>query len=42
MSPSVMTLPAMNFKFLTKGSLEEGEIIDFAKKRIGSRSGALV
>jgi hypothetical protein len=32
MSPSVMTLPAKNFKFLTEDHEKEREIIDFAKK----------
>jgi len=35
MSPSVMTLPARNFKFLTDVHLKEREIIGFAKKRSG-------
>jgi hypothetical protein len=32
MSPSVMTLPARNFKFLTRDQLKEQEIIDVATK----------
>jgi hypothetical protein len=41
MSPSVMTLPARNFKFLTRDHLKEQEIIDVEEKIAIDREGEI-